>query len=109
MVKYAFGFLVVAMVSHIPAKSRMAVNYVTGRPYVRCEIEGRLSRVAIFVSIEPKEDDVLRYLRERFRKDTMPGVMNETLERDIMKSILETSSKTYAEVGTVRKLFEGTF
>ena len=28
MVKYAFGFLVVAMVSHIPAKSRMAVNYV---------------------------------------------------------------------------------
>ena len=29
MVKYAFGFLVVAMVSHIPAKSHMAVNYVT--------------------------------------------------------------------------------
>ena len=28
MVKYAFGFLVVAMVSHIPAKSRMAVNHV---------------------------------------------------------------------------------
>ena len=29
MVKYAFGFPVVAMVSHIPVKSRMAVNYVT--------------------------------------------------------------------------------
>ena len=28
MVKYAFGFPVVAMVSHIPVKSRMAVNYV---------------------------------------------------------------------------------
>ena len=28
MVKYAFGFLVVAMVSHIPAKSRMAVKHV---------------------------------------------------------------------------------
>ena len=31
MVKYAFGFPVVAMVSHIPVKSRMAVNYVTMR------------------------------------------------------------------------------
>ena len=28
MVKYAFGFPVVAMVSHISVKSRMAVNYV---------------------------------------------------------------------------------
>ena len=28
MVKYAFGFLVVAMVSDIPAKSRMAVKHV---------------------------------------------------------------------------------
>ena len=28
MVKYAFGFPVVAMVSHILVKSRMAVNYV---------------------------------------------------------------------------------
>jgi len=29
MVKYAFGFPVVAMVSHIPVKSRTPVNYVT--------------------------------------------------------------------------------
>ena len=28
MVKYAFGFPVVAMVSDIPVKSRMAVNYI---------------------------------------------------------------------------------
>ena len=28
MVKFPFGFPVVAMVSHIPVKSRMAVNYV---------------------------------------------------------------------------------
>ena len=31
IVKYAFGFPVVAMVSHIPVKSRMAVNYVMGK------------------------------------------------------------------------------
>ena len=28
MVKYAFGFPVVAMVSHIPVKSHMAVTYI---------------------------------------------------------------------------------
>ena len=28
MVKYAFGFPVVAMESHIPVKSCMAINYV---------------------------------------------------------------------------------
>ena len=32
MVKYAFGIPVVAMVSHIPVKSRMAVNYVKCLP-----------------------------------------------------------------------------
>ena len=31
MVKYAFDFLMVAMVSHIPAKSRMAVKHVTSK------------------------------------------------------------------------------
>ena len=33
MVKYAFGFPVVAMVSHIPAKSCMAVNYVNRKSH----------------------------------------------------------------------------
>jgi len=31
IIKYTFDVPVVAMVSHIPAKSRMAVNYVTVR------------------------------------------------------------------------------
>ena len=30
IIKYTFDVAMVAMVSHIPAKSRMAVNYVTG-------------------------------------------------------------------------------
>ena len=33
MVKYAFGFPVVAVMSHIPAGGRMAVSHVT--PYLR--------------------------------------------------------------------------
>ena len=33
MVKYAFGFPVVAMVNHIPVMSRMAVNYVSNNAF----------------------------------------------------------------------------
>ena len=36
MVKYAFGFPLVAMVSHIPVKSRMAVNYVNSTVTYPC-------------------------------------------------------------------------
>jgi len=83
--------------------------FMTGRPHVRCEIEGRLGGAAIFIPVGPTEGDVLRYLRERLRKDTMPGVMNSTLEAAIMKVIPEASSETYAEERTMRKLLESTF
>ena len=68
--------------------------FMTGRPHVRCEIERRLGAGAIFISIEPTEGDVLRYLREKLRNDTTPEIMNSTLEMDIIKSIPEASSET---------------
>ena len=83
--------------------------FMTGRPHVRCEIERRLGGGAIFLSIEPTEDDVLRYLRERLRNDTTPEIMNNKLEADIMKCIPEASSETYVEEGTMTGLLGGTF
>ena len=73
--------------------------FLTGRPHVRREIERWLGGGAIFISIEPKEDDVLRYLREKLRNDTTPEIMNSKLEADILKSIPEASSETYVERG----------
>ena len=83
--------------------------FLTGRPHVRCEIKRRLDGAAVFISIEPMEDDVLRYLHEKLRNDTSPEIMNPALESDILKSIPETSSETYVEGGTMRELHEGTF
>ena len=82
--------------------------FMTGRSHVRREIKWRLGGAAVFISIEPTEDDVLGYLRERLRNDTSPEIMDSTLEVDIMKTILEASSETYVEE-TMRKLLEGTF
>ena len=78
--------------------------FLTGRPHVRCEIERRLGGAAVFISIEPTEDDVLRYLREKLRNDTSPEIMNGALEMDILKTIPEASSETYVEQKAMRKL-----
>ena len=82
--------------------------FMTGRPHVRCEIERWLGGRAVFISIEPKEDDVFRYLCERLRNDSTPEIMNSKLEVDILKSIPEASSETYVREGAVRNLLEGT-
>ena len=83
--------------------------FMTGRPHVRYEIKRRLGGAAVFISVEPTEDDVLRYLHEKLRNDTSPEIMNPALESHILKSILEVSSETYVEKETMRKQHEGTF
>jgi len=77
--------------------SRSTRLSMTERPHVRCDIERRLGRVAIFMSTGKTEDDVLRYLRERLRNHTTPEIMNPTLVVDILKSIPKASSDTYLE------------
>ena len=69
--------------------------FMTGRPHVRSQVERELGGVATFVFIRATEDGVLRFLREKLRKDTIPNAMSSTLERDIMKTIPAISSETY--------------
>ena len=83
--------------------------FMTGRPHVRCETKERLGGAVIFISIKPTRHDVLWYLRERLREDTMPGIMDSKLEADIMKIIPERSSETYVREETMKKLLEYTF
>ena len=75
--------------------------FMTGRPHVRGEVERGLGGVATFIFIQTTEDGVLRFLREKLRKDNAPNTMSSTLEGDIMKSIPAISSETY--VGTRAK------
>jgi len=82
--------------------------FMTGRPHVRGDIQGRLGEGAIFISIKTAEDDVIRYLQERLQNDATPEIMNSTLKVDILRSIPETGSETYVEEGAMRKLLKGT-
>ena len=77
--------------------SRGTRIFMTGRSQVRSEVERKLDGAATFMSIRTTEDDVLRFLREKLRKDTMPDIMSSTLEAEIMKSIPEITSEAYVE------------
>jgi len=68
--------------------------FMTGRPQVRSEVEKRLDGAAAFISIQPTEDGVIRYLRDKLSKDTAPEIMSSTLEAEIMKIIPEINSET---------------
>ena len=78
--------------------------FVTGRPHIVPEVGRRLSGRVMSVSISPKRDDIVAYLRSRLAADTTPDAMDSTLEADILKKIPDDISEMYVEVATVRKL-----
>jgi len=64
---------------------------------VRSEVEKRLGGATNFISIQPTEDGVARYLRDKLRNDTTPEIMSSALEAEIMESIPGMNSETYVK------------
>ena len=73
--------------------------FMTGRSHVRGVVERELGGRVICVSIKPRDEDIVAYLRARLRMDTSPEVMDSGLENDIMKSVPEEVSESYVGVG----------
>ena len=71
--------------------------FVTGRSYIRVEIENCLSRRVTTILITPRRDDVIRYLYSRLAEDTMPDAMDGGLKADILKKIPDEISEMYIE------------
>ena len=71
--------------------------FVTGRPHILPEIGRRLSGRLTSVSISPKRDDIIKYLRSRLAGDTTPDAMDSSLEADILKIIPDDISEMYVE------------
>ena len=80
--------------------------FITGRPQVRSEVEKRLDGAVTLISIQPTENGVVRYLRDKLRNDTAPEIMSSTFEAETIKSILQMSSETYVEASGKEKLPE---
>ena len=76
-------------------RSPNARMFMTGRPHIRGAVERELGGRAISLSVRPRGNDIVTYLRDRLRKDTAPEVMDSGLEGDIMKGIPEEISESY--------------
>ena len=81
-----------------PEKSPATRIFVTGRPHIRGEIEGRLAGRVISVSISPAKGDIITYLRARLGEDETPEAMDENLEAEILEKIPEQISEMYVVV-----------
>jgi len=69
--------------------------FMIARPHVRGEIERRLPGRVISVSVGPRKNDIIEYLRLRLDEDETPEAMNESLEADILERIPENMSEMY--------------
>ena len=61
--------------------------FVTGRPHILPEIERCLGGRVASISVIPKRDDIIMYLRSRLHEDTTRDAMDSNLETDILKKI----------------------
>ena len=67
--------------------------FVTGRPHILPAIGRRLTGRVTSLSISPKRDDIVTYLRSRLAADTFPDAMDHTLEADILEKVLSDISE----------------
>ena len=89
-----FRMVVLEALGQILQRSPNTRLFMTGRPNVRREVERELGGAATFILIRATEDGVVRFLREKLRKDAIPHMMSSPLEGDIIKSIPAMSTET---------------
>jgi len=74
-------------------KSPSTRIFLAGRLQIQDEVEKHLSGRVVTVSIIPTKDDIVRFLRDKLKKDATPDAMDKSLEADIMGNIPETVSE----------------
>jgi len=68
--------------------------FITGRPYIRGELEKHLMNGAHIIHIVADQGDIARYLSQKMDEDDDrdPELMTQDLKNDITKTIMERSS-----------------
>jgi len=69
--------------------------FFTGRPHIEVEIEKYFPGSAQFLQIEPKREDIMRYVEMMLDDDPSPGAMSANLRAEIMNRVSETISDVY--------------
>ena len=77
----------------ILGKSPSTRIFLAGRSHIRDEVEKRLARRVVTLSIIPTKDDIVRFLQAKLKEDIIPDAIDKSLEEDIIKTIPKTISE----------------
>ena len=69
--------------------------FLTGRPYIRGELDKYLTKGGCIIHIVADQGDITRYLNRKMDDDhgRDPNLMTENLKNDIMETMLEKTSE----------------
>ena len=67
--------------------------FLTGRSYIRAELDKHLTKKAFAIHIVADQGDITLYLSQKMDNDEDPGLMTEDLKKNIMTTIVEKTSE----------------
>ena len=67
--------------------------FLTGRSYIRAELDNHLTKKAFAIHIVADQGDITLYLNEKMDNDEDPGLMTEDLKNNIITTIVEKTSE----------------
>ena len=67
--------------------------FLTGRPYIRAEVDKHLTKKAFAIHIVADQGDITLYLSQKMDDDEDPGLMTEDLKKNIMTTMVEKTSE----------------
>jgi len=73
--------------------SQGARIFLTGSSDIRGEVDKRLAKRAVTLSITPTEVDIISFLQAKLEEDTIPDEMDENLKKEIINNIPQNVSE----------------
>ena len=67
--------------------------FLTGRPYIRAEVDKNLAKKAYPIHIVADQADITRYLIQKMDDDEDPGLMTKDLKDSIVTTMVEKTSE----------------
>jgi len=69
--------------------------FLTGRSYIRGEVQSILAEAATFMEIKPNKGDIVTYILAKLEEDTNKDAMNASLKADILARVPAMVSGMY--------------
>ena len=69
--------------------------FLTGRSYIRGEVQSILAEAATFIEIKPDKGDIVTYIVAKLEEDTNKDAMNASLRTDILTKVPAIVSEMY--------------